>query len=219
MRVGVAVLTHNTIANGRQSLLKQCWRSLEEADQMIVVDNGSTDGTTGWLDAEGLPFYRNVGRVTTSGAGTNLQGRLLAGMDVDLCVMSDDDMVWHEGWRDRLERWWASAPDDVILAGCHLEPEFAWNEILGTCNGALVRVSTGAASWSFRQTMFCEIGPLMSKRQGIGDVPKCNELVAAGWVICQLDLASHCGVSTWGNGSSSWDASAVEVVRAKLEGV
>lgn len=213
MRIAVCVLTYEQIANQRQSLFRQTIRSLRDrADHpfdLFVVDNGSRDGTADIVRDLGGHCY--TGTNTTSGHGTNLCARIAQGSGADICVLSDDDMIWHPGWDTALGDWWAHAPASIKLTGCHLEPEYPWNTIRTTIdvNGrrGLIRASTGAASWSYRNTDWPLIGPIPQARQGWGDVPACQRLEARGYQIAQIDLATHAGgdVSTWGNGSSDLD--------------
>lgn len=202
--IAAAVLTRNVFDYGRRELLEDCVRSLAAADiDVVVVDNHSTDGTQDLVrDWDG---YCSTDRLTTCGHGTNLCARIATGRGADLCVLSDDDMLWRDGWADKLRAWWADAPDEVMLTGCHVEPVFTWNKIRGRAvyGGipGLLRDSTGAASWSFRSTDWRKIGPVPERQQGWGDVPTCQRVRARGYEIAQLDLCVHRGVdsSTWGN--------------------
>lgn len=224
MKVAAAVLTYQALSHDRVGLMHATIASLREADEIYLVDNGSDDGTERIVTAMG--GYCSSDLLTTSGHGTNMQARILAGSDADICVLSDDDMFWRPGWRAKLESWWEAAPDDIALTGCHLEPSFHWNTIVGeTHRGgvrALVRHSTGAASWSYRAAHYVDIfGPcgIPQLIQGHGDVPACERLRDRGFRICQIDLADHVGHnhSTWGNltvDKFGWD---VEPVRAMLE--
>lgn len=220
--IAAAILTHNAVRNERTALLRDTVASLAaEADTVAIIDNGSTDATGDYVDdlaaEHGCEIVRNRSRITTSGAGTNLQGAWCDATDADLCVLSDDDMMWRPGWARQLREWWARADDSVILTGCHLEPSYAWNIITGRNGGALYRESTGAASWTFRRGTWGIIGPVPRRRQGWSDVPACMRLRAHGWTIAQLDIAEHRGISTWGNGASTFDAQQVARVRELLQ--
>lgn len=226
MRVAAVVLTYNQIASERRDLFQQTLDSLlatrdpHVALSLFVVDNSSDDGTDK-IVAE-LGGYCSTDGITTCGHGTNLAARVGVGAGADLVVLSDDDMVWRPGWLEQLRAWWSRSPADIILTGCHLEPEFPWNEIsaaatYGKVRG-LIRRSTGAASWSFRPNAWKLIGPIPEQQQGVGDVPACHRLVERGLRIAQLDLADHAGIgrSSWGNKTEAmygWD---LEPVRARL---
>lgn len=206
MKVHAAVLTYRAKSTDRVQLMLDTVASLNEADAVYLVDNGSDDGSDQMV--EQLGGYVSTSTIHTSGAGTNLCARILAGTDAEVCVLSDDDMFWRPGWRRQLEQWWQAAPDDVALTGCHIEPLFPWNEVTGTVRyggiPGLVRASTGAASWSYRARHFDTIfGPagIPQQVQGHGDVPACDRIYDRGHRICQIDLADHTGHerSTWGN--------------------
>lgn len=218
MKIAAAILTYQTVTVGRVTLLRDTVASIAaETDRLAIVDNGSTDGTAAILEqiaAEtGAEIVANKSRYRTSGAGTNLQAAWCEQTDADLCVLSDDDMVWRPGWADRLRDWWTVADPSVMLTGCHLEPPYAWSLIVGRQHPALFRTSTGAATWTFRRGTWPEIGPVPRKRQGWSDIPACMSLRDRGYTIAQLDLAEHRGVSTWGNVSSAFDPDAVTRVR------
>jgi hypothetical protein len=212
------VLTHNVYDNDRLDLFEQTVDTLTVPGvRVIPVDNHSTDGTDELVRT--LGGYCSTDTNTTCGHGTNLCARVALGADADLCVLSDDDMRWGIGWADELRAWWKAAPLDLVLTGCHLEPQFAWNEIVGRvdCGGipGLLRKSTGAASWSFKAENWRLIGPVPEKRQGWGDVPACERLIANGYRLAQIDLAEHAGHgrSSWGNRTielHGWDIEPVQ---------
>lgn len=207
MKVGAAVLTYQPGRHDRFDWLDECVASLGEADVVVVVDNGSdrrdTDRVRSIARSHGAMFTQNTAPLHSCEHGTNLRAAALESLGVDLSVISDDDIVWRPGWRASLEAWWADAPDDLVITGCHLEPDYPWNETYGhrTAAGMIgkLRASTGSGTWSFRD--WRRIGPLHEWQQGWGDVPACKRLRALGLDIAQIDLAEHRGehASTWGN--------------------
>lgn len=227
MNITACILTFNLIANRREDLFWETHHSLSEAGVTVIpVDNGSGDGTHKIV--EDLGGFVWQGWNTTSGHGTNLCARVALGTNPDLCVLSDDDMVWHPGWHETLAAWWAEAPDDLVLTGCHLEPFFPWNgpyaKVTYGGTTGLMRASTGAASWSFRPADWPKIGPVPQQIQGHGDVPACQNVWANGGRIAQIDLATHIGQgkSTWGNRTDAmygWDVDPVRELIAQGETV
>lgn len=216
LTIGVGVLTYNVVKTNRCDLLSQTLSSLKMNAQypieILAVNNGSTDQTGQLLNKlELFPVYTNEDFLTTSAHGNNIAAaRVIASFNPDIVVLSDDDVEWHKGWAKRLARFWSDAPENVKLAGGHLEPEeYAWSKILGTDDiggeHCLYRTSTGAATWSFRARDWPYIGPLPDKKQGWGDLPACERVLKQGFRIAQLDLATHIGEekSSWGNRSYS----------------
>jgi GT2 family glycosyltransferase len=224
--VYAAVLTYKPVTHDRLALLVETVNTLaREADAVFVVDNGSgPDELAVITEALGAEPFTHDGPLHTSGHGTNLQARILVGaaQPDDICVLSDDDMVWQRGWRKTLAAWWRNAPDRLVLTGCHLEADYPWNTIRGRVEfggvPGLLRDSTGAASWSFRARDVASIFPIPERVQGTGDVPACKAILNRGLLIGQLDLAEHVGGSTWGNRTVEKFGCDVDPVRAMLEG-
>lgn len=225
MTVAAAVLTRNQFDHERRDLFDQTIDSLHgQVDELHVFDNGSTDGTTKLVEkaTDWIP-HLNSAINTTSGFGTWTCCRILAGTNADLCIVSDDDMVWQSGAVDALGAWWHEVPDKVTITGCHLEPEYFWNEITGHVEygglKGLVRASTGAASWTFHRKHYDRLAQVAAKlpinRQGHWDVPMCNGIRANEWQIAQVDLAEHIGQgrSSWGNRTEDlygWNVASVK---------
>jgi GT2 family glycosyltransferase len=91
-RVGVVVLTYNRRHDVTRTLARLC--ALPSAPRLVVVDNGSTDGTAAALAAafpgvEVLRLPRNVGA-----AGRNAGARRL---DTPYVAFCDDDTWWAPG--------------------------------------------------------------------------------------------------------------------------
>lgn len=219
-RVAVGVLTYNALDFDRVGLLEQTLRSVERAfprADRYVLDNGSTDGTgdvlaelTGgehavWSWYRMLPrTYAMGGKIkprTTPGAGQN---RLVEQMwpvvycPYDIIVLSDDDMLWHEGAQDKLKRFFVDAPDDVELVSGFLEPEWPWNTVRGVVEAGgvrgLWRDNAPGCAWAFKPPFWRNFGP-MDEELG-QDVKACKRVIAAGLRVVQLDLAEHKG---WGH--------------------
>lgn len=93
--------------------------SMAEADQVVVLDTGSEDGTVERLRSRGAVVA--VERVDPWRFDTARNRSLaLVPEDADICVCTDLDERFQPGWRARLEAAWA---DDVSLASYR----YTWN--------------------------------------------------------------------------------------------
>ncbi len=79
--------------------------SMEEADQVVVLDTGSTDGTPEKLRARGAEVTVETVRPWRFDTARN-RSLALVPEDTDICVCTDLDEVFHPGWRALLEAAW-----------------------------------------------------------------------------------------------------------------
>jgi GT2 family glycosyltransferase len=91
-RLAVVVLTHNRVAELRRTLEKL--RALPEQPRIIVVDNGSSDGTAAMV-AQRFPEAELVAVPFNIGAAARNAGALKAG--TPYVAFSDDDTWWEPG--------------------------------------------------------------------------------------------------------------------------
>ena len=93
------------IAKNESSFVDRWMDSMSEADQIVVLDTGSDDGTAERLRARGarvaveqiIPWRFDRAR------NRSLE---LVPEDADVCVCTDLDEVFHPGWRSALEQAW-----------------------------------------------------------------------------------------------------------------
>ncbi len=79
--------------------------SMSEADQVVVLDTGSTDDTVEKLRARGAQVEVEIISPWRFDAARNRSLELVP-QDVDICVCTDLDEVFHPGWRTALEAAW-----------------------------------------------------------------------------------------------------------------
>ena len=79
--------------------------SMSEADEIVVLDTGSADGTPDLLRARGVTVYREVISPWRFDAARNRSLDLVP-EDADICVCTDLDEVFRPGWRALLEAAW-----------------------------------------------------------------------------------------------------------------
>ena len=93
--------------------------SMREADKVVVLDTGSEDGTVERLRSRGAEV--TVERIVPWRFDTARNRSLaLVPEDMDICVCTDLDERFHEGWRERLEAAWT---EDASLASYR----YTWN--------------------------------------------------------------------------------------------
>lgn len=209
MKIVAGMLTFNAVTHGRLDFAKETVGSLaSEADEVIVWDNGSTDGTEDWVAEIGGHVYDSPDGVTTCGRGMNMLGSACSARG-DLVVLTSDDTVWRPGWRAVLEAFWTDAHPKVALLCGLLEPDYPWSTPVGayTSGGVtgLLRPSVPGSGWTFRSADWPDIGPV-PETYGRDDVPTCQRLVTEGRLLVAVDIADHVGegASTWGNQSHTY---------------
>ena len=93
------------ICKNERSFVHRWMESMSEADLVVVLDTGSTDDTVELLRGAGAQVTEEQivpWRFDTA------RNRSLERVpeDVDICVCTDLDEVFHPGWRERLEQVW-----------------------------------------------------------------------------------------------------------------
>ena len=93
--------------------------SVAEADEIVVLDTGSTDDTVRRLQMRGAAVYQKEFRPWRFDAARNYALSLVS-EDADICCSVDLDEVFETGWRDVLERAWDAGIEQ-------LKYRYTWN--------------------------------------------------------------------------------------------
>ena len=94
-----------TISKNEEKFVSRFVNSMNEADDIIVLDTGSTDKTVAKLKEYGVTVYEKKiipWRFDTA------RNECLAYVpeDTDICIAADLDEVFVPGWRQTLEEYW-----------------------------------------------------------------------------------------------------------------
>lgn len=93
------------ISKNEEKFVDRWVDSMEEADEIYVLDTGSTDNTVKKLKKRGVHVVTKEIRPWRFDIARNASLDLLP-VDTDICVCTDLDEVFEKGWRKRLEHIW-----------------------------------------------------------------------------------------------------------------
>lgn len=91
------------IAKNEEKFVKRWVESMKEADEIYVLDTGSTDNTVTELEKYGVKVFKKEIKPWRFDTARNDSLELLP-QNTDICVCTDLDEVFEPGWRDKMER-------------------------------------------------------------------------------------------------------------------
>ena len=94
-----------TISKNEEKFVKRWINSMKEADEIYVLDTGSTDNTVKLLKENNVNVKQKVITPWRFDVARNESLKLLP-EDTDICVCTDLDEVFEPGWRKKLEKSW-----------------------------------------------------------------------------------------------------------------
>ena len=107
------------IAKNESSFAKRWMESMSEADEVVVLDTGSTDGTPQLLRELGAQVTEEEITPWRFDAARNRSLELVP-EDADICVCTDLDELFHPGWRALLEAAWKPGCSQAVY-------RYTWN--------------------------------------------------------------------------------------------
>ena len=93
------------ISKNEEKFVKRWVKSMSEADEIYVLDTGSTDNTKELLKKMGVKVESKIISPWRFDVARN-ESLNLVPVDVDVCVCTDLDEVLLPGWRKELEKQW-----------------------------------------------------------------------------------------------------------------
>lgn len=109
-----------TIAKNEEKFVDRWYESMSEADEIVVLDTGSTDRTVEFLMENGVHVETGIFKPWRFDIPRNASMHLLS-PDVDICVCTDLDEILTKGWRESLEKSW------VPGTNCRPQYKYTWN--------------------------------------------------------------------------------------------
>ena len=99
-------ITVYAISKNEAKFASRWAESMREADEIVVLDTGSTDDTVRILTDAGVRVESAVIDPWRFDVARNASLKLVSS-DTDVCVCTDLDEVFEPGWRSALEKAWA----------------------------------------------------------------------------------------------------------------
>lgn len=158
------------ICKNERQFVERWMNSMGEADEVVVLDTGSTDGTPEALRQAGARVEQETVSPWRFDAARNRSLQLVP-EDTDICVCTDLDEVFHPGWRAALEAVWQ--PDT-----CLANYRYTWSFTPAGKEGVVFYIAK-----IHRRGCFHWVGPVHEVLQYEGQ-GTCPEVTVAG---IQLD--------------------------------
>ena len=93
------------ITKNEEKFAKRWFNSMKEADEIYVLDTGSTDKTVEILKSLGVHVNVKEIKPWRFDVARNESLKLVPN-DVDICVCTDLDELFESGWKEKLENLW-----------------------------------------------------------------------------------------------------------------
>ena len=93
------------ISKNEEKYVSRWVKSMKEADEIYVLDTGSTDNTVNKLQELGVNVTQKIITPWRFDIARNESLKLVP-VDTDICVCTDLDEVFEPGWRKKLEEQW-----------------------------------------------------------------------------------------------------------------
>lgn len=100
------------ISKNEEKFVKRWYESMKEADEIYVLDTGSTDNTVEELQKLGVNVKQEIISPWRFDLARNRSLELVP-LDTNICVCTDLDEVFVKGWRNELEKYWLEDTTDA----------------------------------------------------------------------------------------------------------
>ncbi|MCM1053162.1 MAG: glycosyltransferase [Ruminococcus sp.] len=98
------------ICKNESSFIERWVNSMKEADEIYVLDTGSTDNSLEMFKSLGVHVKKETINPWRFDVARNKSLEMVP-LDTDICVCTDLDEVFESGWREKLEKKWQEGTD------------------------------------------------------------------------------------------------------------
>ena len=102
------------ICKNEEKFIKRWVESMKEADEIYVLDTGSTDNSIKLLKKLGVNVKKKAFKQWRFDKARNLSLKMVP-KDTDICVCTDIDEMLESGWREKLENAWEKGKTNRLL--------------------------------------------------------------------------------------------------------
>ena len=96
-------ITVYAISKNEENFVDRWYESMREADNIVVLDTGSTDNTVKKLKEKGVIVKTQIITPWRFDIARNESLKLIP-PDTDVCVCTDLDEVFEPNWREKIEK-------------------------------------------------------------------------------------------------------------------
>ena len=93
------------ISKNEEKFVDRWYESMKEADEIVVLDTGSSDNTISKLKSHNIVVKQKIINPWRFDIARNESIKLIP-KDTDICVCTDLDEIFNKGWREELEKVW-----------------------------------------------------------------------------------------------------------------
>ena len=109
-------ITVYAICKNEEKNVKEWYESMKEADEIVVLDTGSSDNTYKYLkECKKIKVYQKIIKPWRFDVARNLSLAYVS-LDTDICVCTDLDERFNKGWANKLRNSW----NDNVTRGRYL---------------------------------------------------------------------------------------------------